>query len=95
MRVRHVHVVRIVYMAVRSVSSFLPFKVANTVQCTKYLFSDSFADLKSSNTYIKTSTKNTFFFEYEKSKFCFKLHFLLRTDEAAAGGWVGTPAQCS
>lgn len=53
MCVRHVHVVRNMYMAVRSVSSFLPFKEANTVQCIKYLFSDSFADLESSNTYIE------------------------------------------
>lgn len=60
----------------------------------KYLFSDSFADLKSSNAYISTSI-TIFFFAYEKkSKFCFQLNFLLQIDENAADG-CANPFQSS
>lgn len=87
MCIKHAYVVRNTIMAVKSVSSFFLFKAANIVQPKMYLFDDSFADLKSPNTYIRISITNTFFFEYEKSKFCFRLSLLLRIDENAAEGW--------
>lgn len=81
MCIRHVYVVRNTYTAVRSVSSFFPFKAVNSVHPKISLFSDIFAYRRPFYTSITSGLTNPSFFECEKSKFCFGLYSLLRTDE--------------